>query len=285
MLRFGLLNKGGVRPFNGGLFVNGGFEDGFSGWLNQPSGSAWQATPDADTVQNSDNVAGRFAYQSFTLEAGATYEISADKISGDAVITYCIDDADSGADIEAGPHQFLGHGGLMSYGITLSVAGTGTTVCDNVRLKFVSNACTGFDLCMTVGKSDTTEMYGFAPSAPTPYGAMIPSQFMGIDIYNFNFNSTNGTCAVSMGDVGDDMVGDYEQFITTISGYPNGDVLFVWDVDQTRYKVVDLDLATYIKDNLGKKIGITAVPAIDVITYNGEIVTYNGNPVTYTKEV
>ncbi len=132
--KFGLGGKKGISLFNGGLFVNGGFENGFSSWLNQPSGSAWQATLDADTVQNSDNVAGRFAYQSFTLEAGATYEISADQISGDAVITYCIDDADSGADIEAGPHQFLGHGGLMSYGITLSVPGTGTTVCDNVRM-------------------------------------------------------------------------------------------------------------------------------------------------------
>ncbi len=123
-----------IPPFNGGLFTNGGFENGFSSWANQPSGTAWQATPDADTVQNSDNVAGRFAYQSFTLEAGATYEMSADRISGDAVITYCIDDADSGVDITNGAHRFLGHGGLMSYGITLSVAGTGTTVCDNVRL-------------------------------------------------------------------------------------------------------------------------------------------------------
>ncbi len=140
MLRFGLLGAGGPRIFNGGLFSNGGFEEGFAGWLNQPSGSAWQATPDADTVQNSDNVAGRFLYQSFTLEAGATYEISAIKNSGDAVITYCIDDADSGANIEDGPHQFLGHGGLMSYGITLSVPGTGTTVCDSLRLDKVADA-------------------------------------------------------------------------------------------------------------------------------------------------
>jgi len=260
-----LMSSGGepqlIPPFDGGLFVNGGFENGFSSWANQPSGSAWQATPDADTVQNSDNVAGRFAYQSFTLAAGALYKMYAEKISGDAVITYCIDDADSGVEISPEGHEFLGHGGLMSYGITLSVPGTGTTVCDSVRLERV-DMCAGFDLCMTVGKSDTTEMYGYAPSAPTPYGAMSPSQFMGLDVYNFNFNATNGTCAVSMGDVGDDMVGDYEQFTTTIKGYPNGEVIFTWDVDQTRYKVVDLDLATYIKANLGYEVGLSAVPVV-----------------------
>ncbi len=66
--------------------------------------------------------------------------MSAVKVSGDAGITYCIDDADSGANIEDGPHQFLGHGGLMSYGLTLSVPGTGTTICDSIRLVKIADA-------------------------------------------------------------------------------------------------------------------------------------------------
>ncbi len=266
--------------FNGGMFVNGGFENGISSWKLYPTNGSWTATPDENTAQNIPNTTGTHFYQDFTLEAGATYEISADQVSGDGTVTYCINTADSGVAIADGPHRFVGVAAPESIGVTMSVAGTTPAVVDNLRLVKVS-LCEGYDLCMTVGKSDTTEMYGYAPSAPTPYGSMAPSDFMGINIYNFNFNATNGTCAVSMGVAGDDKVGGYDNFNTTISGYPNGDVIFTWDDAQTRYKVIDTDLATYIKDNLHKEIGLTAVPlANNIVTHNGQIVTHNGEPVT-----
>ncbi len=126
--------KRGGSDFDGGLFANGGFEDGFAGWANFGSGDNWVASSGASTVENPSAVAGKFLYQNKTLISGATYEISALKISGDAVVTFCIDDADSHISIEDGVHQFIGAGVQMSYGLTLSEVGTVVTVCDYVRL-------------------------------------------------------------------------------------------------------------------------------------------------------
>ncbi len=123
-------------------------------------------------------------------------------------------------------------------------------------------------------------MYGYAPTVP--YGDMSPSMFMGKEIYNFNFNATNGTCAVSLGAAGDDKLGGYNMFSTTFNNYVNSPVVFTWDEDQTRYKVVDLDLANFIKANLNLNVGISAAPlANNVVIYNGKVVTYNGEEVTY----
>ncbi len=129
-----IYGEGVFPPFDGGLFANGGFEDGFAGWANFGSGDNWVASAGADTVENPSAVAGKFLYQNKTLISGATYEISALKISGDAVVTFCIDDADSHISIEDGAHQFIGAGAQMSYGLTLSEVGTVVTVCDDVRM-------------------------------------------------------------------------------------------------------------------------------------------------------
>ena len=134
MLRFGLLGRGGgVRLFDGGMFNNGGFEDGIAGWLNF-GGSGWTATPDENTAQNIPNTVGNHFYQNFTLEAGATYEISGDQVGGDGTVTYCINTADSGIAIADGPTRFIGVASEESIGVTMSIAGTTPAVIDNLRL-------------------------------------------------------------------------------------------------------------------------------------------------------
>ncbi len=273
----------GLAPFDGGMFSNGGFEEGITGWKLYPTNGSWTATPDENTAQNIPNTVGTHFYQDFTLEAGATYELSADQVGGDGTVTYCINTADSGIPVADGPTRFIGIASPESIGVTMSIAGTTPAVVDHLRLEKV-NFCSGHDLCMTVGKSDTTTMYGYAPFAPTPYGSMTPSNFMGFEIYNFNFNTTNGTCAVSLGVAGNDKIADYDMFSTTISGYPNGEVVFTWDEDQTRYKVVDLDLANYIASQQNLDVGMSAAPlANNTVTYEGKVVTYNGENVTYTE--
>jgi len=135
MLRFGLLGGGGGgRPFDGGMFNNGGFEDSIVGWKLYPTNGSWTATPDENTAQNIPNTEGTHFYQDFTLEAGATYEISADQVGGDGRITYCINTADSGIAIADGPTRFLGIASPESIGVTMSIAGTTPAVVDNLRL-------------------------------------------------------------------------------------------------------------------------------------------------------
>ena len=116
--------------FDGGLFVNGGFEDGIEGWIVT---GGWHGTVGANTATNDGGV-NDMMFQNFTLEDGATYEISADKLSGDAVVTFILYDADSGIDITLGAHQFLGDGLARSIGVVINTAGTVDTVCDNLRL-------------------------------------------------------------------------------------------------------------------------------------------------------
>ncbi len=139
------------RPlFDGGIFTNGGFEDGIVGWSNF-SGSGWTATPGEDTAQNIPNTAGNHFYQNERLVAGATYKISADQLSGDGTVTYCINTSDSGIPISDGPTTFIGVSSEESIGVTMSIAGTTPAVIDNLRLTRV-DFCAGIDLCLTVGK-------------------------------------------------------------------------------------------------------------------------------------
>ena len=69
---------GGPPPFDGGLFVNGGFEDSLVGWQQV---YAWTASVDAFTAENPATSINELLFQNFTLEDGATYEISADRKS------------------------------------------------------------------------------------------------------------------------------------------------------------------------------------------------------------
>ncbi len=138
-LNFGLqAGEALVSPFNGGMFTNGGFEDGIAGWSNF-SGSGWTATPNEDTAQNIPNTAGNHFYQNFTLIADELYQISGDQLSGDGTVTYCINTADSGIPIADGPHYFRGVSTEESIGVTMSIAGTTPAAIDSMRLLHIPN--------------------------------------------------------------------------------------------------------------------------------------------------
>jgi len=140
MLNFGLL--GGVAgeapppPFYSGIFINGGFENGLTGWLQS---SAWIATVDADTAENPATGTNQVLFQNFTLEEGATYEISADYVSGDATVNYVINDVDSGVAIGT-PHTFLGIATAVSIGVGITTVGTVKSVVDSLRLVKIADA-------------------------------------------------------------------------------------------------------------------------------------------------
>ena len=137
MLNFGLLGGGtGVPPFDGGLFVNGGFEDGLNGWQQA---YAWTATVDADTAENPATSINELLFQNFTLEDGATYEISAEYLSGDATVNYVVNDVDSGIAIGT-PHTFVGIATAVSIGIGITVIGTVKSVVDSLRLVKIADA-------------------------------------------------------------------------------------------------------------------------------------------------
>jgi len=139
MLNFGLLDKslgGTIPPFDGGLFVNGGFEDGLDGWLQS---SDWTATVDADTAENPATGSNQVLFQNFTLEDAATYEISADYPSGDATINYVVNDVDSGIAIGT-PHTFSGIATAVSLGVGITSVGTVKSVVDSLRLVKIADA-------------------------------------------------------------------------------------------------------------------------------------------------
>jgi len=137
MLAFGLLDSGVyiTPPFNGGLFINGGFENGLTGWQQA---YAWTATVDADTAENPATNLNELLFQNFTLEEGATYEISAEYLSGDATINYVINDADSGVAIGT-PHTFVAIATAVSIGIGITTLGTVKSVVDSLRLAKIAD--------------------------------------------------------------------------------------------------------------------------------------------------
>ena len=122
--------------FDGGLFANGGFEDGLNGWLQS---SAWTATVDADTAENPATGTNQVLFQNFTLEDGATYSISADYISGDATINYVINDVDSGIAIGTS-HTFVAIATAVSIGVGITTIGTVKSVVDSLRLTKIADA-------------------------------------------------------------------------------------------------------------------------------------------------
>jgi len=129
MIKFGLLGRG-KSAFNGGLFINGGFENGIVGWQQA---YAWTASVDADTAENPATSTNELLFQNFTLEDGATYEISAEYISGDATVNYVVNDTDSGVAIGV-PHTFVGIATAVSIGIGITAIGTTPVVVDSLRL-------------------------------------------------------------------------------------------------------------------------------------------------------
>jgi len=135
-LNLGGVSDGGIAPFNGGLFYNGGFEKGLTGWQQS---SNWTATVDADTAENPATGTNQVLFQNFTLEEGATYAISATNVSGDAIIDYLVNDVDSGVAIGS-QHTFLGDGLARSIGIFITNVGTVKSVVDSLRLVKIAEA-------------------------------------------------------------------------------------------------------------------------------------------------
>jgi len=141
-LNFGLQNgELLVSPFNGYMFVNGGFEDGLNGWQQA---YAWTASVDADTAENPATSINELLFQNFTLELGEVYRISALYVSGDATINYIVNDVDSGVSIEDGAYAFVGDGIARSIGIGITVVGTVKSVVDNLRLRHIPNPTVDF---------------------------------------------------------------------------------------------------------------------------------------------
>jgi len=121
-------------PFDGGLFVNGGFEDGLNGWQEATS---WTVVDEA--AQNPGTIVNEVLFQNFTLELNATYSIQARQLEGDAAVHFLINDADSGIDVKDGTHTFLGDGQARSFGILVSTAGTTTLTVDSLKLAKVAD--------------------------------------------------------------------------------------------------------------------------------------------------
>ncbi len=117
-----------IPPFYSGLFINGGFENGLTGWEIY---GGWVA---GDSTADNPGTLNDILYQNFTLEEGATYEISADNIEGDAIVDFMVNDADSGANITLGAYRFIALAGARSTGVFISVAGTVLTRIDNLKL-------------------------------------------------------------------------------------------------------------------------------------------------------
>ena len=127
---YGVYTSDADPYFDGGMFANGGFEDGLDGWLQYDS---WTATVDASTVENPATGSNQVLYQNFTLDT-VDYEISCDYIDGDATINYFVNDANSGVDVNSGTYTFAGNGGAVSIGIFITDIGTVKSVVDSLRL-------------------------------------------------------------------------------------------------------------------------------------------------------
>ena len=129
---YGVYQSDAEPHFDGGMFVNGGFEDGLNGWLEY---NVWTATVDGSTAENPATGSNQVLYQNFTLEDGVDYEISCDYIDGNATINFFVNDANSGVNIMNGTYTFTGTGGAVSIGIIIDGTGTVKSVIDSMRLK------------------------------------------------------------------------------------------------------------------------------------------------------
>ncbi len=252
----------GPPPFDGGLFANGGFEDGFANWANYGPGDSWIASAGADTVENPSLVPGKFLYQNKTLISGATYEISAVRISGDAVVTFCVDDVDTYNSIDDGPYRFIGAGVQMSYGLTLSEVGTGTTVCDDLRLIQVFPDQTPDGLEGT-----------FQPDVDVAVDTMITCG------ESYTVAGVEYDCPISV------LVGNYQinggGWVNTAGVVSNGDVVQIQLESSPNYSEVYSAILT-----IGTAIDTFTVTTLDLpanaVTYNGEPVTVDGELLTHT---
>ena len=127
--------------FDGGMFVNGGFERGLDGWENYDS---WVANVPDDTAENPATTINQLLFQNMTLIEGSAYRISAEYPEGDAPINFMINDIDSGVNIRDGAHVFIGIATAVSIGVYIPNVGTVKSVVDNLRLVSLPNPVTDF---------------------------------------------------------------------------------------------------------------------------------------------
>ncbi len=233
--------------FDGGMFVNGGFESGISNWKLYPTNGSWTATPDANTAQNIPNTTGTHFYQDFTLEDGVTYELSADQVGGDGTLTYCINTADSGIPITDGATRFLGRNTPESIGVTMSIAGSTPAMVDNLRLVKINN-CVGFDFCMLVEDDGTN--YGFASG----FGSLIPNGFDGQTVIEFSVTATGTITMTTASGLPFDTFTNSVTF--TADGY-DGTIEIMWDGTNNRYgTAIDIpEFGAFMMANVGNHVG------------------------------
>ncbi len=127
--------------FNGGMFVNGGFERGLDGWENYDS---WVANVTEDNAENPATAINQLLFQNFTLTEGHAYRISAGYPNGDALINFMINDVDSGVNVRDGVHTFVGIASAVSIGVYMPNVGTVKSVIDSMRLVHVISPAIDF---------------------------------------------------------------------------------------------------------------------------------------------
>ena len=243
--------------FDGGLFVNGGFEDGVVGWSVFGN---WSGTPDKQQAENPNTNGNQIIYQNFTLEDGGVYQISADKLQGSAELNFMVNDVNTGARVTAGPHTFVGEAVARSTGIIIADADSNKVVIDSMKLIRLDLACAGSSICMVVeGNPNVTSIFGF--SMINNYGTVRPTEFLDIPIHSITFDKDTGHCVARMGPDGITKIPSYEQMIWEFSGH-TGPVTFVWDEVEFRYEVIDLALAQYVETQDGEYMGLTFAPVI-----------------------
>ncbi len=243
-------------PFDGGLFVNGGFEEGLTGWSEFGD---WTASPDKQQAENPGiSSSQQIIYQNFTLAADGVYQISADKLEGDGQLTFMVNDVDSGAAVEAGPHIFAGEAVARSTGLFVSTAGNNKIAIDNMKLIRLDLACAGSTICMVVeANPNVPSMFGF--SLNENYGTVRPTAYLDIPIHSITFDRDTGACLVRMGPDGITLIPGYDEMAWEFSGF-TGEIDFVWDAVEFRYEAVNLALAQYVETQDGEYMGLLFKP-------------------------
>ncbi|RKX64578.1 MAG: hypothetical protein DRP42_06135 [Tenericutes bacterium] len=119
--------------FDGGMFVNGGFEDALNGWLLTGD---WTARIPEEDVINLVCANTELLYQNFTLDAGYIYQLQAELKGSTAGggATFISLDVDTGVDITTGVYEFTSPNTAgYSMGILANASG-GEAIVDNMRL-------------------------------------------------------------------------------------------------------------------------------------------------------
>ena len=140
-----------VPIFDGGLFVNGGFETNLTPWLQTGITYVW-----VDGLAHTDTptVAGDSLFQTFTLSAGDVYEIRGVIVNGTAP-NYLFQGVDTGVEVGTVEQFVITADGSYSFGVIAPI-GLGFDL-DNLRLVFDRNV--GIYDFQIGGNNSVTEVY------------------------------------------------------------------------------------------------------------------------------